>query len=463
MQNRFIYLLYLLLATNAIQAQNIKGKFTALAGETLVLEGYRGASSFTIESVKADAQGNFTINYTDKHYGVATLQSASGNPFPLLLNGESIEIKGESLAKPKGIAVVQGKQNALFTQFNTEQNLRDQAIDTWAFLDNLYYKEAFLANNQQALSPAQQLIIDELERLYIQEQQFIQKLPKDSYLSWFLNTKKFITGVKNVVKYRPQYAENYVKMFRKINYADSKLYNSGLLGVAIANQFWLIQNGFKDQVVITKEIKVSIDHIYASLSGNDKLINEITDFMFKVFEQQGLNHISEYLALKALNDEECALSDDITRKLERYRKMKVGATVANIAFGTQFNFPNQKEVATLAEIDSPYTLVVFAAGWCPHCVNEIPKIAKAYTHLKAKGVEVVLVTLDETEDAYQKFTKGLPFVSTTDLKKWDSQAVNDYYVNGTPTYYLVNNDLELVLNPRSLEHVETWLNKNINN
>jgi hypothetical protein len=76
---------------------------------------------------------------------------------------------------------------------------------------------------------------------------------------------------------------------------------------------------------------------------------------------------------------------------------------------------------------------------------------------------VLLVTLDETEDAYQKFTKELPFISTTDLKKWNSQAVNDYYVKGTPSYYLVNNDLELVLNPRSLAHLETWVRENLEN
>jgi thiol-disulfide isomerase/thioredoxin len=455
--------LFLVFTVNGVTAQTLKGNLTELAGQTIVLEGYRGAKNYTIANVKANAKGVFTIPYNTTHYGVATLQTAAGNNFPVLLNGETIELKGKNLTNVKDIKVLQGKQNMLFAQYNYEQSLRDQAITGWAFLDDLYYKEAFLANNKQELSPAQQLIIKELERLRLQEQQFIKSLPKDSYLSWFLNTKKLITSVENVVKYRPQFAPNFIKIFRELNYTDQKLYNSGLFAPAISNQFWLLQKVYTTPSVANKEIKTSIDSIYAALSGNDTLINEATELMFKLFEQQGANDLSEYLALKALNDEECALSDDVTRKLERYRNMKVGAIVADITFGPQCNFPNQKEVTTLAAIESPYTLVVFAAGWCPHCINEIPKIAAAYTQLKAKGVQVVLVTLDETEEEYQRFTKGLPFISTTDLKKWDSQAVNDYYVNGTPTYYLVNKDLELVLNPRNLEQVDTWVRQHLNN
>lgn len=450
-----------LLSSLILTAQDITGTFPSLAGEALILEGYRGTKNYVIQRAKANEKGTFTFTYNAKHYGVATLRTSNNNQSTLLLlTGETIVLKGVNLSEQQSIQVEQGKENQLFKQYNHEQSLRDQAVEAWAFLDDLYYKESFLANNQQALSPAQQLIIDELERLRLQEQQFIAQLPKDSYLSWFLNTKKLITNVEMVMKFRPKYAPNYVQVFRQLNYADPKLYSSGLFASAIGNHLWLIQNAFKEEAKVDVELKSSIDQIYASVEGNDILINEVTDFIFTLFEQQGLNHLSEYVALKALNDKECALNDDTSRKLERYRKMKVGNTVEDITFGPFCSFPNHKEVEQLSEIDSPYTLIVFAAGWCPHCVTEIPKIANKYAFLKSKGIEVVLVSLDDTKEGYERFTKALPFISTTDLQKWDGEAVTNYYVNGTPMYYLVNKDLELVLNPRNLEHVETWVNRN---
>jgi hypothetical protein len=102
--------------------------------------------------------------------------------------------------------------------------------------------------------------------------------------------------------------------------------------------------------------------MYASITGNDILLNEVTDLVFTIFERQGLNELSEYVALKTLNDEECVLNDATARKLERYRKMKVGHKVEDIIFAALCSFPIQKEVEQLSEIDSPYTLVVFAAG-----------------------------------------------------------------------------------------------------
>ena len=138
--------LFLVFTVNGVTAQTLKGNLTELAGQTIVLEGYRGAKNYTIANVKANAKGVFTIPYNTTHYGVATLQTAAGNNFPVLLNGETIELKGKNLTNVKDIKVLQGKQNALFAQYNYEQSLRDQAITGWAFLDDLYYKEAFLKN-----------------------------------------------------------------------------------------------------------------------------------------------------------------------------------------------------------------------------------------------------------------------------------------------------------------------------
>jgi len=437
--------------------QNVEGVFLELKGQNIKLVGFKGISMYTIGKAKIDDQGKFSITFSKDNYGVALLKINDQNNFPVLLGDENIKLETNRVANSNEIEVVSGEQNKLFTRYNNEQALRDKAIEAWAFLDDLYYREAFLANAKQELSSAQQLIIKELERLRIQEQKFIQSLPKDSYLNWFLNTKKLLMSVENVIKYRPQFAENILKIFRQFNYADQRLYTSGLFETALVNHFWLISQNYSNQTLVTQNYKISIDAIYNQLSGQDFLINETTEVLIRYFEQQGFTEISKYLALKVLNDEECAITNDVNRKLERYRKMAIGAKVSDITFGEICNFPNQKEVRRLSEINSKYILVVFAAGWCPHCVNEIPKLADAYSRLKEKNVEVVLVSLDETKNAYDQFTKDLPFISMSDLQKWDGQACRDYYVNGTPTYYLINDDLELVLNPSNYGHVLNWV------
>ena len=106
-------------------------------------------------------------------------------------------------------------------------------------------------------------------------------------------------------------------------------------------------------------------------------------------------------------------------------------------------------------------VIFFAAGWCGHCQTELPKLVEIYKHWNAYGVEVVLVSLDETQSAFESFASAFPFISITDLKKWEGKAVTDYYVFGTPTLFLLDQEKKIVIRPNSMEHLNAWLNYNL--
>jgi peroxiredoxin len=101
--------------------------------------------------------------------------------------------------------------------------------------------------------------------------------------------------------------------------------------------------------------------------------------------------------------------------------------------------------------------VVFAAGWCSHCTEELPKIAAYYPTLKEKNVEVILVSLDENASDFAKFAAPFPFISTTDYKKWEGQAALDYQVYATPSYFLLDKDLKIVKRLNSVEHLKAMV------
>ena len=115
------------------------------------------------------------------------------------------------------------------------------------------------------------------------------------------------------------------------------------------------------------------------------------------------------------------------------------------------------ETNKLSDLNSNYTLVVFGASWCPKCKEEMPAIAKLYSTWKAQGVEVLLVSLDEDQKAFYEFTINYPFISISDLKKWDGQIAKDYYVFGTPTMYLLDKNRKIILRPNSVKQMEAWV------
>ena len=70
---------------------------------------------------------------------------------------------------------------------------------------------------------------------------------------------------------------------------------------------------------------------------------------------------------------------------------------------------------------------------------------------------VVITLLDEDKIAYKDFVKNFPFISTCDYQKWDSKIVKDYYVFGTPTMYLLDNNREILLRPNSVNQMDSWV------
>ncbi len=197
-----------------------------------------------------------------------------------------------------------------------------------------------------------------------------------------------------------------------------------------------------------------------NLIKEEKILNEVTDFLFDLLERHSLFQASEYLALKVLNEVSCTIDNDLAKQLETYRAMKKGNTAPEILFEGDNNTPGYAANSIpekLSDINSSYTVVVFGASWCPKCTEELPKIVNLYQKWKAQGVDVVFVSLDEDKIAYKDFVKNFPFISTCDYQKWNSKIVKDYYVFGTPTMYLLDNNREILLRPNSVNQMDAWV------
>ena len=53
--------------------------------------------------------------------------------------------------------------------------------------------------------------------------------------------------------------------------------------------------------------------------------------------------------------------------------------------------------------------------------------------------------------------KNLPLFQPAILKKWGGQIVKDYYVFGTPTFYLLNSKREIILRPTTTAQLDAWV------
>jgi thiol-disulfide isomerase/thioredoxin len=451
--NKYLIAFLYLITAQIIFSQSISGSFYNFSDQSIKLEGFVGLKTYVISSTTTDEKGNFTLNYSKSDYGVGYLIASDNKPLFILLSGEDILITGETLRVPETVKVKKGQENLYFEQYAKEHPRREQALSAWSYLEKIYTLDSLFLT-QKIPSKA---IQEEKLRIKNEDSAFLETLPKDSYVKWFLPTRKLVSSVSTIAQYRPEEIPETIESFRRLDYSDSRLYKSGLFKDAIENHFWLLENSGISLDKVFEEMKISIDSMFVTLATNEKIFNEVTDYLFDLLEKNSLFQASEYLALKVLNEGSCTINNDLANQLETYRAMKKGNIAPNMVFDKS-NFINSNKIFNkLSDIKSKYSIVVFGASWCPKCKEELPEIAKLYNKWKLKGVEVVFIALEESKNTFINFAKAFPFPCYSDNKKWESKIVKDYYVFSTPTIFLLDNKREIILRPSSVKQMDSWV------
>ena len=270
------------------------------------------------------------------------------------------------------------------------------------------------------------------------------------------------TAQNTFVATSPKEIQSSKNPFLNINYSNSQIYSSGLIYNIIEKQFWAIQKSRLEEVAKFKELVASVDIILDSVKKNEKVYNDLTKYLFNYFEKYSLFNASEYLALKALSQKEVALNSALVNKLESYRKMKVGNRAPNFELvGDVFkNGSALKLPIHLSDIKTKYKLVIFGGSWCNQCRAEMVQLLPRYNNWKAKGVEVVFISLDTDKKEFENFTAPFPFYSACDYKKWDTQAAKDYYVSSSPTIFLLDSNNKIILRSPTIPVLDSWLESN---
>lgn len=455
MKNLYILTLFVFLFFKTSAQNTIVGNFSSIKGQIIRLMGYQGTDALAIDSTVVNAVGDFELHYSDANLGMGYILTNENKPYIVVLEKNKVQLTGQTPADASTIVINNGEQNKLFVQYSVEHSKREQALSAWVYLKKLYGADTFFKN--QAIS---KLAIDnEIDRLNKVDNDFLKILPPNSFMNWYLPIRKLISDVEVVANTRPQEIPLTIKAFRGIDYAHPQLYSSGLFSELLESQFWLIQNCGLDQGEKINEMNTSVDFILASVSKNEKLYNDFTNYLFQNFEKYNLFDASAYLATKALNQKEVILNNSLAFKLESYRTMKIGNTAPEIEFKGDVYVNRQlvNNMNRLSDIKAKYKLVVFGGSWCPQCKSETMLLNMRYDKWKAKEVAVVMVSLDTDKKAFEDFASDFPYTIACDYKKWETQAAKDYHVTSSPNIFLLDSTNKIILRPSTISSLDSWL------
>lgn len=458
MQIRKLHIIIsLLLVSVFTHAQNtISGKLSGLTGQQIKLMGFNGFDSYILDSTLTNEKGEFILSISKDDYGMGSLSAAANKSFFVVLEDGNIQLKGESFTIPKSIEIIKGGQNQLFGQYASEHPRREQALSAWDYLAKIYEKDSLFAVQEIP----KRSIAKEKQRIKTEDSLFLESLPKNSYVGYYLPLRKLVGSVSTIAQYRTKEIPGTINAFRKIDYTDPRLQKSGLLADLIESHFWLIENSGNSLDSMYIEMEKSIDLLLENLLPDEQKLNEISEYLFKLLEKRSLFNASKHLALKLLNEQACTINNDFAAQLESYRAMKKGNIAPDFYFNKDVFTPGyeaSKQPKKLSDLTSKYPVVVFGASWCPQCPQELSKISGLYSKWKTQGVEVVFVSLDEDKTMFKNFAAVFPFISICDYQKWESPVAKDYHLFATPTIYLLNDKREILLRPKSVDQLDAWV------
>ena len=430
------------------KAQTIMGQLKYHAEQQLSLTGFNYYESVELAKISIDSLGNFTLNYPKNYKGMAVINTQGNNSLVVDLTEPNIHIRGTHLTELDSLQFVNSPKNKQFNELVNGYTQRTQAYQAWRYLQPKYNEKQPL----KAQKKVAQLINKEIKRLETADVLAVASLPENSYLSWFVPVRKLINDMPQTVRNYTERIPQNIQQFRSTDFNNPNFKTSGLFRELIEGHYLLLENMGQPLDSVYSQMNQSTEYLLANLKQNKPLLSKVSKELFTFFEKRSLFTVATYLSERLVSQHPEVLDAELRSKMERYVSLKVGDIAPDIQLTTT------KKLSDIAN----NVLLVFGSSECSYCIDDKNKLEEYYPKWQDKGnLEVVYISIDTNKTDFETTYKNTPWETYCDFKGWDNKAVKDYYVNATPTYVLLDKNLKIVLHPKSVELVDSWVSLNL--
>ena len=135
----------------------------------------------------------------------------------------------------------------------------------------------------------------------------------------------------------------------------------------------------------------------------------------------------------------------ITAGIERRYNVLTQFQVGKVAPDFTQNTPEGEELK-LSDLRGKYILIDFWASWCGPCRRENPNVVRMYDKYKAKGFDILGVSLDRDQGRWLKAIEQdqLGWLHVSDLKGWQNAVAKQYNITSIPKTILLDPEGKII-------------------
>jgi len=427
------------------EAQTIKGKLNIKRQTNKQVDLYRteGKYKYKVDSTKVLTDGSFTFKYKKHLKGFYKLTLGNENNIvDVILNSSEpvVSLAFSQIRLEKGIEVIQSNENKAYWEFKKEDSTVQSKIKNLKKQRGQFKSQA----NEAKVNEMTNEIIKLEKELFNFVQTVINKYPT----TFFSKTK--IASLSKTPKDKATY-------FDDLDFSNESFIRSDVYATRF--QDYIIKHSGHTEVGYYN----AVDDIMKKSKVNEKVFEFALYNLLDGFYGSGLEDVATYIMEEYFYGEACGeieINDLLRSKADLIKNLQIGNIPPDFTiksnYGADVNLKN-----TCA--NNKYTVIMFWATHCPHCMRDLPGFVPVYNEYKSKGLEVIGVALDVNQAKWKNTIeeKGFNWKNVSQFGNYKSPVCIDYKINKTPSWFILDSSMKIIAKPKGKQEVLRFLKNNL--
>ena len=427
------------------KAQTIKGKLNIKKQTNKQVDLYRteGKYKYKVDSTKVLTDGSFTFKYKKHLKGFYKLTLGNENNIvDVILNSSEpvVSLAFSQIRLEKGIEVIQSNENKAYWEFKKEDSSVQSKIKNLKKQRGQFKSQA----NEAKVNEMTNEIIKLEKELFNFVQTVINKYPT----TFFSKTK--IASLSKTPKDKATY-------FDDLDFSNESFIRSDVYATRF--QDYIIKHSGHTEVGYYN----AVDDIMKKSKVNEKVFEFALYNLLDGFYGSGLEDVATYIMEEYFYGEACGeieINDLLRSKADLIKNLQIGNIPPDFTiksnYGADVNLKN-----TCA--NNKYTVIMFWATHCPHCMRDLPGFVPVYNEYKSKGLEVIGVALDVNQTKWKNTIeeKGFNWKNVSQFGNYKSPVCIDYKINKTPSWFVLDSSMKIIAKPKGKQEILRFLKNNL--